>query len=442
MNQSFYNGIAGVKTHQFGLDVWANNIANINTIGFKYNIPEFSTIFERELLNKNSTPTSNDIGVGSTKISSVLNMSMGSLIPTDSKFDLAIAGKGWFGVKGVNDEKFFTRDGSFFKDKNGDLVDSRGNFVLGKSANNIKNNIITNDSIDDIKINSVADADKINLPENLEIPAKQTTFVKFKGNLDAKIQYSYDENGKKVEIANKEVFRTIIYNKDGAKRYLDIIFTKEVPHSTNIKWNAIATIKDENGKIITSKNGKFLFDETGALIKYDLKYIKNGKVDVKLDFGSVLDNKNLYGGRDGLTSYSNEKVKDIIKNISKDGYPKGNLNGYMIDDKGNVQATFSNTKNIPIYKIMIFNFQNEQGLEKIDSNYYKKTINSGKVLLLRDKNGNVVDFNMKSNYLEASNLSLQTAMTELIVMQKAFDANSKSITTSDQLIQNAINMKK
>ncbi len=441
MNQSFYNGIAGVKTHQFGLDVWANNIANINTIGFKYNIPEFSTIFERELLNKNSTPISNDIGVGSTKVSSVPNMSMGSLVSTDSKFDLAIAGKGWFGVKGVSDEKFFTRDGSFFKDKNGDLVDSRGNFVLGKSANNIKNNIITDDSIDDININSVADADKINLPENLEIPAKQTTFVKFKGNLDAKIQYSYDENGQIVEVPNIEVFRTIIYNKDGAKRYLDVIFTKEVPHSpVNVKWDAKVSIKDIKGNIITSKEGKFLFDGTGALVSHNLSYIENDGIKIKLDFGSFVNDTNFYSGRDGLTSYT--KAQDDGKNIIRDGYSKGLLNDYAIDEKGNIQAIFTNGKSVPIYKLMIFNFKNDQGLERVTSKYYKETANSGKISLIRNKDGEVINPNIKNGYIETSNVDLQTAMTELIVMQKAFDANSKSITTSDQLIQNAINMKK
>ena len=153
MNSSFYNGVSGIKTHQFGIDVWANNIANINTTGFKYSSPEFSTIFTQSILNQNSLSTSNDIGLGSTNTATAPVMTMGSLMSTNNEFDMAIEGKGWFGVQDMSGDYFYTRNGSFNKDANGDLVDSNGSYILGKSANNISNGILTNDNIGDIELN-------------------------------------------------------------------------------------------------------------------------------------------------------------------------------------------------------------------------------------------------------------------------------------------------
>ena len=440
MNSSFYNGISGIKTHQFGIDIWANNIANINTTGFKYKNPEFSTIFEQTLQNQNFSPLRSDIGLGSTKVAASSVMKMGSLMSTNNEFDMAIVGKGWFGVQDLSGNYFYTRNGAFNKDANGDLVDFNGNYVMGKSASNISNGVITNDEIGDIKINSINDKGKINLPEKLILPAKQTTFVKFKGNLDSSIEYKIDENGKKVEIPNKEIFKTLIYRDNGKKDFLNIIFTKEVPQAaTSSKWYAEVIIKDSNGNILSSKNGEFLFDDTGAFVSSNLNSIDYNGKNLKLDFGTTINNNSPYAGRDGLTSYRGNVEG---KSITKDGYPQGDLIDYGIDDLGNIQAIFDNGRSVPVYKIMVFNFMNEQGLEQIDSTYYKESPNSGKVDLLKDKNGEVINQYVKNRYLESSNVSLQTAMTELIVLQKAFDANSKSITTSDQLIQNAINMKK
>jgi len=147
MNSSFYNGISGVKTHQFGMDVWANNITNINTAGFKYATPEFSTIFSQSLNEQFGAASTNDNGLGSTKVASAVNMSSGSLVKTDSQFDLAINNKGFFGISDNGGNVYYTRNGAFNRDAEGNLVDTFGNYVLGQSANNISNGVITDDKM-------------------------------------------------------------------------------------------------------------------------------------------------------------------------------------------------------------------------------------------------------------------------------------------------------
>ncbi len=440
MNRSFYNGIMGVKTHQFGMDVWANNITNINTAGYKYKNPEFSTLFSQALNYQINSPTVNEVGLGSTKVASAPIMSMGSLQKTDNQFDLAIAGKGMFGVQDHDGKYFYTRNGAFSRDGEGNLVDSFGNYVMGAFANNLSNGVITNEKIGDIKLTSANQKTKIVLPDKITLPAKETTFVKMKGNLNSTPKYKIDENGKKVEVANLSIYRTILYTKDGEQNTLEIKFTKQVPQgAVNVVWNAKATVKDSKGNILDSKEGVLTFDGTGAFLSSTLKSIKNDGVDVKLDFGTPYQEGVAYSGRDGLISYNSEvEGKEIIK----DGHTAGSLTDYGIDNLGNIQAIFDNGRSVPIYKVMVFNFQNEQGLNQTSPIYFQESPNSGKAILLEDKNGNVINQNIISNHLEMSNLDMSTAMTELIVMQKAFDASSKSITTSDQMIQNAINMKK
>jgi len=440
MNRSFYNGISGVKLHQFGMDVWANNITNINTAGYKYKQPEFSNIFSQAISSQTNSPTINEVGLGGTKVASAPVLSMGTLQATDSKFDMAILGEGMFGVQDLAGNSFYTRNGAFSRDSDGNLVDSFGNYVMGQYANNISNGVITNENIGDIKLESASSKGQIILPNKLTLPAQQTTFVKMKGNLNSTPKYGFDENGQKVEVPNISMYRSILYTKDGSKNILDIKFTKQVPQgAVNVIWNAKATVKDSDGNILDTQDGVLTFDGTGAFLSSTLKSIKNDGIDVKLDFGTTYKDGVAFSGRDGLISYNSDvEGKEIVK----DGHVAGNLTDYAVDSLGNIQAVFDNGKSVPIYKIMVFNFQNKQGLNQTSPIYYQETPNSGKAVLFRDNSGNVINQNITNHHLEMSNVSMSQAMTELIVMQKAFDASSKSITTSDQMIQNAINMKK
>ena len=441
MNSSFYNGVSGVKTSQFGMDVWSNNITNINTAGYKYATPEFSTVFSQSFNEQYGASSTNDNGLGSKEVASAIHMSMGSLVQTDSQFDLAIEGKGFFGIQDNGGNVYYTRNGAFSRDGEGNLVDTFGNYVLGQSAYNISSDgIVTNEDVGDIQLNDVETREKINLPDKLTLPAKQTTYVKMQGNLDSTPIYTIDENGQKVEKANVEVYRSELFKNDGGKNFLEIVFTKQVPQQdVNIVWNATAKVTDEEGNVLSTEKGVLTFDGTGAFVSNTLDSIKSDGIDVKLDFGTPKNLSDPYSGRDGLVSYNS----DIDgKKIIKDGHTLGSLTDYGVDSLGNIQAIFDNGKSVPIYKVMVFDFRNEQGLNQTSPIYFQESPNSGKPSFLKDKNGQTVQQNITNGHLEMSNVELSTAMTELIVMQKAYEASAKSITTSDQMIQNAINMKK
>lgn len=187
MNSTFYNGIAGVKTHQFGIDSWSNNIANINTNGYKAQLPEFSTIFATAMegLNANS-PISNDKGYGAMKAANGIDMTVGSLeLADESPLNMALSGQGWFVVGNKTGNQIsYTRDGAFSQDSQGNIVTNSGQFLYGVDLGRIDGSVFSSDAMPSDAITSalngvtsVGSLTPLKIPENLTYPAKATTEV-------------------------------------------------------------------------------------------------------------------------------------------------------------------------------------------------------------------------------------------------------------------------
>lgn len=522
MNSSFYNGVSGLKTHQYGMDVWADNISNINTNGYKGSTPEFSNVFSKTLANSYLTPANSQSGEGAMTQTTALDMSQGALVDSDNPFDMALEDEGWFGTRDQNGNTFYTREGDFTLDADKNLVTRSGNFVLGSSAGNIATDG-TVSIANTVALGEVASQGKIQLPENLTMPATPTTYVNFKGNLDPNITSDYDDvtlsdsnytstvdtanktisidgntnnvtnlqnpkSGDSVfvtitdangtsktitttldddlkwsvnaldignldtsedvtvsavvrsmqEIAGKSSFHTEVIMDDGSENDLFINFEKIVPQTgTSVSWNATATLKDSDGNTVATNDGVFTFNENGALTSNTLTEI-NG---ITLGFGTPYDSSVSNTGYDGVTGLSTGSYGATT--IDKDGYEEGKLTNYALSDDGEIKAYFDNSKDVTVAKVAVYHFQNDQGLSHEGGNYFSQTSNSGKAIFYTDSDGNTINgTTIKGSKLEASNVKLSTALTEIIVMQKAYEASSKSITTSDELLQNAIQMKK
>jgi len=442
VNSSFYNGVAGMKTQQFGIDVWADNITGVNTAGFKASNPEFSSIFNKQLANSYTDPVFSDIGFGSTSQATTTSFKHGSMVSTDNEYDLAINGDGWFGVLSSSGEKFYTRAGAFQLDRDGYLVDNEGNYVTGTFSNNFSNGIVVDNPTQDIVFSEADNQSKINIPTELTIPPAPTTKVNFSGSLNSDIITKFSpETGQDEEVANVEVYRTNIFDAEGNENLLEITLTKVVPQaSTGIVWDAKAVITDQDKNPISSEEGQISFNSRGAIVSNTLTTIDNNGSVTELNFGTFYDPNKPNSGFDGLVSLNGFESERVT---TKDGHKQGNVIEYGIDSNGNIIANFDNGQTIPISRIAIYNFKNDEGLQQSNPIYFKETSNSGKATFFTDKDGNFQQVStISSNKLEMSNVDLNTALTELIVMQKAYDASAKSITTSDEMIQNAINMKK
>lgn len=213
MNGSFYTAITGAKSHQVAIDGTANNIANINTTGYKASITEFSTLFEKFLAVNADTQTSNQ-GIGVRVGATAINMKSGVYAATDNLFDIAIDGNGWFSVAARNaldgKEVAYTRNGSFGVDRDGMLVNQNGNYVLGSSYGNFS-------LVDGAwRIDPEKKAGGINptqnrlfIPDDLIYPAVTTTTAKLNGNILA----GYGAN---TQAANKGSSFYALYDRNGS----------------------------------------------------------------------------------------------------------------------------------------------------------------------------------------------------------------------------------
>lgn len=559
MNSSLYNNISGVKSSQFYMDVIANDIANVNTTGYKSSYAEISSLFSSVLSSTSSL--TNDVGLGATDQTTALNLAQGSLETTDNTFDLALEDEGWFGVLGADGSTYYTRAGSFSLDANGNLVDADGNYLLTTLGGNITATTLDADTLaefgvtdtslqaysitqlDDVALGSVDSQSKVTLPTILYYPPVATTEASFAANLDPTVTVDivsldldaadypstvtptssgtvslsgtvsnttsaldpqegdtivitltdadgltqtlsttldenlewslsdYDVSGLNTssdltvssvvlktsqEVANEEHYTMTVIGSDGDKDILDMTFTKVVPQEEEgTTWNAVLNIYsyyedydstktydtslyyvDESTnkvyEIVDTQTGTLTFNSDGSLASNSISTLNNGGTTLTLDLGEI-------GSFDGMIS-STSIEKDSVADYN--GSLEGFLTGYDVDENGNIVASFSNGESSAVAKIAVYHFQNDQGLTQVSSTLFSESANSGEAIFYTDANGNTIaGTSIASSSLEASNVDLATALTELIVIQKAYSASAKGITTSDELLQNAINMK-
>jgi flagellar hook protein FlgE len=417
MNRTFYNGISGVKSQQFGIDTWGNNISNISTNGYKANIPQFAELFSDKLAQIDNTgPVQSDQGFGARAHSSAIDMSQGSVVKTDRKLDVAIMGNGWFGVTGDGEKVSYTRNGSFSYDKNGDIVNADGSFLMGTLSENLKSGKL-NDVSNFIPLAPVDDQTILRMPDNLVLGAVATKKVAIHGNLGIE-----GVTGK---------FATNIFTASGEKHSLNIRIEKDYEQpETGTSWTLVATIKNEDGDItFESEPGQILFGGNGGVVKYDKPKIDNEGQNIDLTLGTKFG---------GLVTLGGEFIG---KDIERDGLPQGKLIDYHVDKDGHIVANFDNGRASAVGKIALFHFQNDQGLTKLGDNVFDQSSNSGNAFFYKDALGrDAAGTDLLPYSLEKANVSTAEALTQLIVMQKAFDASAKSITTGDQLLQTALKM--
>jgi flagellar hook protein FlgE len=419
MTQAFYSGISGVKTHSTGIDIVSDNLANISTVGYRGSGYEFSNLFEdmihTQTGGKNATSVESSVGAGSKVSATPMMQGVGSEILTDRSTDLAILGDGWFGVQG-KDKPIYTRDGNFTFDANDDLVTQDGFHVLGTMGNNIKNGILTN-TLAEVPLGGVTAQEKLRFPKSLTYPPEPSTKAKFLGNIGTD--------------GNPQTMGATVVDAQSNKNDLRLEFTKKAQQNPpGSQWDVTATVQSLDGsKIFDTKTGSVEFDEKGALVLSTLSTIDNNGTPVAIDLGT---------GFDGVVSIDNVNVSS---SSLADGTIGGELRGYDINKNGEVIATFTNGRQSSVGKIAVFHFANDQGLERLNGSRFRESSNSGQPIFFQDKNGqNIIGTDITNFKLEGSNVTMEYGLTELIVLQRSYDANAKSITTADQMMQKALSM--
>jgi flagellar hook protein FlgE len=415
MTQAFYSGISGIKTHSVGIDAVSDNLANINTVGYRGYDVEFKSLFEKTQNSATDSSVNSTIGVGSQVQATTMIDTNGSFQLTDRSTDLAIEGDGWFGIQ-REEKQLYTRNGAFTFDANDDLVTSDGYHVLGTMGGNISGETLT-EVIDEVLLGDVGSQEKLRFPKSLTYPPEPTSNASFFANLGVDSE-----------------LRTIgaaVVDSQGVKNHLRLEFEKDpVQTPPGSQWNVTATTQTLDGSTIyDTQTGRVEFNSAGGLISSTLSTIDNNGAEVAMDLGS---------GFSGIVAINTPVVSG---SSLADGTIGGDLMGYEINKNAEVIATFTNGMQSSVGKIAIYHFQNDQGLERLSGTKFQESSNSGRAIFYKDVNGqNIAGVNVANFMLEGSNYKMEVGLTELIIFQRAFDANSKSITTADEMMQKALNM--
>lgn len=244
--------------------------------------------------------------------------------------------------------------------------------------------------------------------------------------------------------AEDKVLGIRVYNTDGSVGTLRYNLQRDLNAAgTNIVYNVVAQLYDEDGTAVGGENtGQVVFNEFGALLSYSPSVIDNPKGSpITLNLGTPLNTTQATSGWDGIYLQLGDTAADSVE-ITQNGTAEGFFSQYSILEDGSVVASFSNGRTLTVAKLALYNFINEQGLANVGANNFVATANSGAASFIYDKNGELVQTaTFRGNLLEQSNTDLSVELTNLIVLQRAFEASSKSITTSDDMVQTAIGLR-
>ncbi|SMC96160.1 flagellar hook protein FlgE [Sporomusa malonica] len=451
MMKSMYSAVSGLRAQQTKLDVIGNNIANVNTVGYKAQRATFSDLFS-QVLSGASGPDGNrggvnpkQVGLGAQVASLDMIMTPGGPQFTGNPLDLSISGSGFFIVQGGQRGDYqFTRAGNFGVDKAGNLTvggmkvcgwqdyggkrQPDGSYVYDTQKPAEPINVFSDSYNGNKRIISPKATTKGALSGNLD-PAKTAkgTALDAIGTPPSPADYTgtmtvYDALGNSYEVQAKF-----------SKCYVDS--TDADNPITSWYWEA----KSADAKLDVTASGYIKFDKNGKIVSGDTNF--NTKPQITLtpkgaNAGAAPFTVNL--DFSGVSTF-NSSGSNEVKSSDVDGYAAGDLDDISIGDDGVITGVYSNGQKQPLGMLALATFDNPAGLEKIGGNLYVPTVNSG------DYKGGVKPGTggasmLSSSNLEMSNVDLAEQFSEMMITQRAFQANSKIITASDQLLQDLIGM--
>ncbi len=389
MLRSLYSGISGLRAHQTMLDVTGNNIANVNTAGFKASSTQFQDTLSQmtqgagapQAETGGTNPAQIGLGVRVAGVST--NFSQGSSQNTGRATDMMISGDGFF-ITSKAGQQLYTRAGAFDMDAAGRLVSPDGGILQGWSAANGA-------------VNLGGPVGQIALSPNTTSAAVATTKASLDGNLpsDAAVGTSVERQVK-------------VYDADGASRSLTLTFSRSAGG-----WEVAGA--DANG---ATGNTTLAFTN-GALTSGGAMTVGG----VTVDMSTVT----------GFAAMSTLTVG------SQNGSEAGKLESFTLGGDGSLIGSFSNGAKQVLARVALARFTNPGGLEKAGSSTYVATGNSGAAQL--GAPGDAGLGTLTAGALEMSNVDLSQEFTNLIVAQRGFQANARIITTSDEVLQELTNLK-
>ncbi|NOQ81693.1 MAG: flagellar hook-basal body complex protein [Methylophaga sp.] len=460
---SFSTALSGLNAATADLNVKSNNIANVNTIGFKESRAEFGDVF-----SVSSFGTSSKTAVGSGVVLSNVaqQFNQGNLEFTDNGLDLAISGEGFFAMAPTvsSGEVIYSRAGAFGVNKEGFIVNSAGDFLRTFPV----------DANGAISATSIAAAQPLQLPASQGEP-EATTLLSIATNLPSNAATIDDGAGPPAGVLAIDPFNTATYSNSTSATVFDSLGNEHivttyyqkidtdaevagVPVGDN-QWQMAVYVSDADIKVTgattTVTDGattlvqlggiaRIGFNADGTLNTVDGDTATAGTQPIALDFTVAAGTELFSGAADqtvtmSLTGSSQNSGNFSVGALTVNGFPTGRLTGVDVSDDGLIRATYSNGQAIPIGKIVLARFANPQALNKLGNTTWKETTDSGPVIAGEAGTGSFGQ--IQSGALETSNVDLTKELVGLITAQRNFQANSKSIETENAITQTIINLR-
>jgi flagellar hook protein FlgE len=454
---SFNIALSGIAAAQKDLNTTANNIANVNTIGFKESRAEFADVYANSIFSNSKTA----VGGGVTTTQVAQQFHQGSLQFTNNALDLAISGGGFFvtsATVGTSQDQSFSRAGAFKVDSNNYMVDSAGNFLQAFPVDGDGNSTSV----------SLTTTKPIQIPDTAGSPVK-TSSIGMQMNLNAGEKAldpaAFDPNDPKT--FNKSTSVTM-YDSLGQSHIMTSYFVKPTDgsYTGESNWVAFYAVDGKQVDLAGAAVGTYQTDTDGDRIADtpQLAQTAGGWRGSVLKFNDV----GAYTGSDpaliatealgipgaGVLGPGADSTQTLsigfnnptqyssafeVTELTQDGTTVGRLTNVAIGSDGLVVAKYSNGSTVPLARVALVRFANEQGLTQVGNTSWKASLDSGAALAGEANSGTFGG--IRSSALEQSNVDLTTELVDLISAQRNFQANSRTLEVNNTLQQTILQIR-
>jgi len=473
--RSMFSGVSGLRAHQLKMDVIGNNIANVNTVGYKSQRATFQEVFNQTIKGAGSPQAGRggtnpqQIGLGISLASIDTFHIRGAVQRTDNNTDLAINGDGFFILSNSADflSRTYTRAGNFTLDEYGNLVAPNGYRVLGYMEDEERNPAPDGSTV----LKGVLEG--IVISKSKSYPAMATNSATMEGNLDKDLArvpagtdpddidnyIEYNNLTKTFEVKNGVKVRettTVFYDSLGGQHKVKFTFIRGLASGTSgtsvgadNEWGVIIQNLDDMSYFAKDDSTSVSDPPQLSEIVIPIQFDENGKITtgssndkatsviLQVPGNGIFEDMEVKVDFSNLTQFANESTASIT---NKNGYPQGYLDTFSIGPTGEIYGIFTNGQSRVIGQIALATFKNPAGLEKTSENMYQVTPNSGEPIIGLPGSSGLGALNPGT--LEMSNVDLSAEFTEMITTQRGFQANSRIITTSDEMLQELVNLKR
>jgi flagellar hook protein FlgE len=408
---SFFIPLSGLEANSDALSVTANNLANLNTIGYKTQRPLFEDLFYQQI-GTSGDGNPEQIGVGTNVQAIDSEFTQGSIQSSGVPTDVAIQGNGFF-VANKNGETIYTRAGNFSIASNGDLLTKDGAQVFGYPAVNGV-------------VNANATLGPLMIATGQTNPPKSTANVQLALNLDSG-----------TAVGGTFSTSVAVFDSLGGSHVLTYNFTKTAANNWSYNITIPAADVGAAGNPVVVNNGTLTFNGAGVLTA-PAANVGGITVAGLADGANPLTFAwNLFTAAGG-GNLTQDAAPSATATTIQDGYSSGTLVNYIIGSDGTIQGTFSNGQTGALGRIAVASFENEQGLVRNGSNEYLASLASGQANVGTPGTGG--RGTLSGGSLEQSNVDIATQFAQLILEERAYQASSKAVTTFDQVTQTAIGL--